>query len=102
MMTPWSAPWPRPFWEICPIRLNSSRSWSRLIIRRSPPPSYTRSEVQQANVGGMALSALALTMEQAGKAADLEAVRERLPELENRFVQLKAAMKERLFETTNR
>jgi signal transduction histidine kinase/CheY-like chemotaxis protein/HPt (histidine-containing phosphotransfer) domain-containing protein len=55
-----------------------------------------------ANVGGMALSALALTMEQAGKAADLEAVRERLPELENRFVQLKAAMKERLFETTNR
>jgi len=45
-----------------------------------------------ANVGGMELSSLALKMEQAGKARDLETVRQKLPELEQQITQLKAAM----------
>lgn len=50
-----------------------------------------------ANVGGMALSALALTMEQAGKTGELESIRQALPELEQRIVQLKTAMEEALY-----
>ncbi len=50
-----------------------------------------------ANVGGMALSAQARKMEQAGKTGELEAARQGLPELEQRFTQLKAKMEETLF-----
>ncbi len=45
-----------------------------------------------ANVGGLALSVLAYTMEQAGKAGDMETVRQGLPELDRCFSLLKAAM----------
>ena len=44
------------------------------------------------NVGGMALSALAFTMEQAGNAGALETLHQTLPEIENRFAQLKTVM----------
>ena len=47
------------------------------------------------NVGGMALSALAHTMEFAGKAGDLESLRQELPELERNFSLLKAAMEKK-------
>lgn len=50
-----------------------------------------------ANVGGMALSAHALKLEQAGKAGGLETVRNELPELEECFGRLKAEMEELLF-----
>ncbi len=50
-----------------------------------------------ANVGGMALSAQAQKMEQAGKAGDLESLRQGLEELEQSFTQLKTAMEEVLF-----
>lgn len=49
-----------------------------------------------ANVGGMAFSALALTMEQAVKAGDIVAVRQALAELEPSFTVLKAAMEKKL------
>ena len=42
-----------------------------------------------ANVSGEALCAVALEMEQAGKAGNLDAVRDTLPELEARFARLK-------------
>ena len=47
-----------------------------------------------ANVGGMAFSSQAHMMEQAGKAGNLESVRQQLPELERCFAQLKAMMEE--------
>ena len=50
-----------------------------------------------ANVGGLALSAVALKMERAGKAGELDAVRSNLPELEQCFDQLKTKMNEALF-----
>ena len=46
-----------------------------------------------ANVGGEALRATALAMEQAAQAANTETLRTLLPELEKRFTELKAAMK---------
>ena len=45
-----------------------------------------------ANVGGMALNDHALSMELAGKAGELETVRQALPELELRFSSLQSAM----------
>jgi len=48
------------------------------------------------NVGGMVLNAQSLKIEQAGKAGDLERVREGIPALEQSFAHLKSAMKERL------
>jgi CheY-like chemotaxis protein/HPt (histidine-containing phosphotransfer) domain-containing protein len=45
-----------------------------------------------ANVGGMALRALAAEMELAGKAGSMESIRRRLPELDQRFAQLKSKM----------
>lgn len=45
-----------------------------------------------ANVGGVILSGIALKMEQAGKAGDIETICQTLPELENSFTLLKAAM----------
>jgi CheY-like chemotaxis protein/HPt (histidine-containing phosphotransfer) domain-containing protein len=53
------------------------------------------------SVGGMALSALALKMERASKAGELDTIRLELPKLEQHFVQLKVAMEEVLFETTD-
>jgi PAS domain S-box-containing protein len=53
------------------------------------------------SVGGMALSALALKMERAGKAGELDTIRLELPKLEQHFVQLKVAMEEVLFEATD-
>ncbi|MES9882432.1 MAG: response regulator [Sedimenticola sp.] len=50
-----------------------------------------------ANVSGMALSAHAQMMEEAGKEGDLEIIREGLPELESRLAQLKEVMEEKLF-----
>ena len=49
-----------------------------------------------ANVAGMALSALALKMELAGKSEDIEALIQHLAELEQKFSQLKAKIKETL------
>ena len=49
-----------------------------------------------ANVGGMALTEIAGELENAGKVGDMGAIRQGLPELEQRFAQLKAAMEERL------
>ncbi len=49
-----------------------------------------------ANAGGMALSALALTMEHAGKAGELQTINQGLAELERRFAQLNTTMKETL------
>jgi len=46
------------------------------------------------NVGGMALSALALTMEQAGKKGDMQVIRQNLTLLEQSFEQMKDMMKE--------
>jgi len=45
-----------------------------------------------ANVGGMALQGVAFSMELAGKAGDLEALRSLLPDLQKRFAVLKDAM----------
>jgi PAS domain S-box-containing protein len=53
------------------------------------------------SVGGMALSALALKMERAGKTGKLETIRQELPELVQRFVQLNAAIEEALFEAAD-
>ena len=50
-----------------------------------------------ANVGGMALSACALEMEHASKVGELHAICQGLPQLEQSFGQLTAAMKEVLF-----
>ncbi len=50
-----------------------------------------------ANVGGMQLSTQAKLMEQAGKAGELETIREGLSELESNFTQLKKVMEEKLF-----
>lgn len=50
-----------------------------------------------ANVGGMALSGQALTLEQAAMARELETLRQGLPELEQRFKRLKSVMQETLF-----
>jgi len=50
-----------------------------------------------ANVGGMALSALALSMEDACKTGDLDALHQGMTELEQRFAQLKTTMEETLF-----
>jgi len=47
-----------------------------------------------ANVGGEALRAVALEMEQAAKAGDLQSVAARLPELDNRLALLSEAMNE--------
>ena len=49
-----------------------------------------------ANVGGMAFSEQALSMEQAGKAGELETVRQALPELQQCFAILQASMVKRL------
>jgi CheY-like chemotaxis protein len=49
-----------------------------------------------ANVGGVALSALVAELEQAGKAGSMESIRRRLPELDQRFAQLKSKMEEAL------
>jgi len=49
-----------------------------------------------ANVGGVALGALLLTMEQTDSAEELETIRQTLPELERRMTQLKAAIEEAL------
>ena len=49
-----------------------------------------------ANVGGMALSALALKIEQAGKSGNLEVIQLCMPELEQCYAQLKMAMEEAL------
>ena len=49
-----------------------------------------------ANMGGEALRAVALAMEQAGKAGDLEAVREHLPELEAQTILLTTAIEQYL------
>ena len=49
-----------------------------------------------ANVGGMALSALVLQMEQAGIEGDMETISQNLTELEQRFSQLKSTMAETL------
>ena len=48
------------------------------------------------NVGGMALSELASTIEQAGETGHLTSIREHLPTLERYFAQLKAAVQETL------
>ena len=45
-----------------------------------------------ANMGGEALRAVALAMEQAGKARDMEAVRGYMPELEEQTARLTAAI----------
>jgi CheY-like chemotaxis protein len=45
-----------------------------------------------ATLGGMALQGVAFSMERAGKAGDLEALRTLLPELQKRFVELKDAL----------
>ena len=45
-----------------------------------------------ANVGGEALREVALEMEKAAEAGDLDALRTLLPQLENRFARLKEAM----------
>ena len=50
-----------------------------------------------ANVGGVALSTLAYMMEQNAMLGELEAIHQDMPELEQHFVELKAAMEERLF-----
>jgi len=50
-----------------------------------------------ANVGGIALSACALDMEAAGMAGEIQAICRELPQLEQSFTQLKAAMEEVLF-----
>jgi CheY-like chemotaxis protein/HPt (histidine-containing phosphotransfer) domain-containing protein len=52
-----------------------------------------------ANVGGEALRAVAFELEKAGKNGNLEAVRDRLPELERQFARLKDAMSEFLNQT---
>jgi len=49
-----------------------------------------------ANVGGMAFSEQALSMEQAGKAGELETVRQALPKLEQCFTILQTSMVKRL------
>lgn len=50
-----------------------------------------------ASIGGMALSAHAFILEQAGKAGDLETINQGLPVLDDCFGQLRLAMEERLF-----
>ena len=45
-----------------------------------------------ANLGGMALQAVAFSMERAGKGEDLEALRTLLPDLQKRFAELKDAL----------
>ncbi len=50
-----------------------------------------------ANVGGMALSALAADMEQAGKAGDTASILQRMPALQQAFAQLKNTMENQLF-----
>ena len=50
-----------------------------------------------ANMGGMALSAFALQMEQAGKAGDLKVIREGSERMKQNFEQLKIAIEEKLF-----
>ncbi len=50
-----------------------------------------------ANVGGMALSARALEMEQACKTGELQAICQELPQLEESFAQLRVAMRKVLF-----
>ncbi len=54
-----------------------------------------------ANVGGEALRTVALEMEKAGKAGDLDAVKAHMAELEVQFDRLKQAMIEDLLITTN-
>ncbi|HXK56337.1 MAG TPA: Hpt domain-containing protein, partial [Gammaproteobacteria bacterium] len=49
------------------------------------------------NVGGRALGELALTLETAGKAGDLETLRREVPDLEQGFLLLKAEMERALF-----
>ena len=49
-----------------------------------------------ANVGAMALSHLALTMEQAGKAGDMQSLQQQLNALEHSFIQLKSTMEDKL------
>jgi HPt (histidine-containing phosphotransfer) domain-containing protein len=44
------------------------------------------------NLGGMALRGVAFSMERAGKAGDLEALRTLLPDLQRRFAELKDAL----------
>ena len=48
------------------------------------------------NVGAMALSALALKMEQAGKAGDMDSISQNVTALEQCFEQLKSTMEETL------
>ncbi len=50
-----------------------------------------------ANMGGMVLSAFAFQMEQAGKASDLETLRENSRRMEQDFIQLKLEIEEKLF-----
>jgi HPt (histidine-containing phosphotransfer) domain-containing protein len=50
-----------------------------------------------ANAGGKALSALAFTLEKAGKAGDLGALARRVRELEPMFAQFKAEVEDKLF-----
>ena len=45
-----------------------------------------------ANLGGMALQGVAFSMELAGQAGDLEALRSLLPDLQKRFAELKDTM----------
>ena len=49
-----------------------------------------------ANVGGIALSALALKLEQAGKAGNLKEIEENITQLEIEFNRLKVAMEQAL------
>ena len=50
-----------------------------------------------ANVGGLAFSARALEMEDASKAGNMQMICQELPQLEQSFAQLKAAMTQVLF-----
>jgi len=50
-----------------------------------------------ANVGGIILSACAASMENSGKAGDIEAIIEAMPNLERQFTLLKAEMKAKVF-----
>jgi CheY-like chemotaxis protein/HPt (histidine-containing phosphotransfer) domain-containing protein len=50
-----------------------------------------------ANIGGEVLRRVALEIEKAGKAGDIERVRQMTPQLEKQFDQLKATMRERVF-----
>ena len=50
-----------------------------------------------ANVGGMALSAKAKIIEKAGKAGDVDTVRQTMPDLESAYKTLKEAIDTKLF-----